>query len=202
MVLLLACVHLPPPVATTKQVEVRALVDEDWLGVRFDMAPGWHIYWLNPGQSGMATSIEGAGDARFPGPQRFISPGDIENYGWSESVVALVENPGTVTTLQVDWLACKDMCLMQDATFQVDGSLVNARLDEHVDQLPRPLGELVPTVEGDTLTLAADDFFPYSETETNLLGMEKTYDGLRLQVSGPLSGLAQAGDVFYEIEVP
>ena len=47
-----------------------------------------------------------------------------------------------------------------------------------------------------------DDFFPYVETETNLLAMDATDGLLRLQVSGPLSGVARADDTFYEIEVP
>ena len=28
------------------------------IGVNFKMSPGWHIYWINPGDSGMATQVE------------------------------------------------------------------------------------------------------------------------------------------------
>lgn len=31
-----------------------------WVGVRLTMAPGWHTYWKNPGDSGMATRIRWA----------------------------------------------------------------------------------------------------------------------------------------------
>ena len=202
MLTLLACVTLPPPAAKTDQVTVRALVDEDWVGVRFDMAPGWHIYWVNPGESGMATSIDGGGPVHYPGPERFQSPGDITNYGWGDHVVLLLEPPERITPLQIEWLACRETCILQDATVQVDPGLVNARLDKHVDALPRPVGELRVTRDGEWLEMAADDFFPYVETETNLLAMDATDGLLRLQVSGPLSGVARADDTFYEIEVP
>ena len=202
MLALLACVTLPPPVARTDQVAVRVLVDEDWMGVRFDMAPGWHIYWVNPGESGMATSIEGAGPVHYPGPERFKSPGDITNYGWDDHVVLLVEPPERITTVQIEWLACREICVLQNATVQVDPGLVNATLSQHVDALPRPVGELEITRDGDGLLLEADDFFPDVETEANLLAMDAKDGLLRLQVSGPLSGVARAKDTFYAIEVP
>lgn len=170
--------------------------------MRFDMAPGWHIYWVNPGQSGMATSIEGAGPPHFPGPERFVSPGDIQNYGWGEEVVVLLEAPERLVTLKVEWLACRTECILQEASFQVDPSLVNARLDREVAALPRPVGALDVLREGDSLLLQALDFFPYSETEANLLAVDRTDEGLRLRVSGPLTGVALAEDgTYYQIEV-
>jgi len=198
----LGCAHLPDPVASTREVEVRALVDEDWIGVRFDMSPGWHIYWTNPGQSGMATHIEGAGTPYFPGPERFTSPGDIVSYGWGDSVVALLEAPEDIVTLDVEWLACRRACKLQQASFQVDPSLHNAKLRKHVAELPRPAGELSFHREGDWVVLEAQDFFPTVETEANLGAVDQADGHLRLKVSGPLSGLALARGTYYEMEIP
>ena len=64
------------------------------LGVRFVMKPDWHIYWHNPGEAGLATSIrfelpEGltAGPILWPAPMRFDQPGNILGYGYSDSVL-------------------------------------------------------------------------------------------------------------------
>ena len=35
--------------------------DKPHLAVEFTIAPKWHIYWENPGQSGLATELEGKG---------------------------------------------------------------------------------------------------------------------------------------------
>jgi thiol:disulfide interchange protein DsbD len=96
------------------------------LGVRFDMKPEWHIYWHNPGESGLATSIrfelpEGmeAGSLLWPAPERFIQPGDILGYGYTDSVVlaSKVYIPTDMTEASIPirakirWLACKDVCI-------------------------------------------------------------------------------------------
>src|SRR5579862_6454168 len=46
-----------------------------WIGLYFDMEPGWHIYWVNPGDSGEAPRVQWdlpkgfrAGDIRWPAP--------------------------------------------------------------------------------------------------------------------------------------
>jgi thiol:disulfide interchange protein DsbD len=96
------------------------------LGVLFEMKPDWHIYWRNPGESGLATSIkfelpEGieAGPLLWPAPERFIQPGDILGFGYTGSVVlaSKVYVPTDVTETSIPirakirWLACKDVCI-------------------------------------------------------------------------------------------
>jgi len=38
-----------------------------WLGLRFELDPGWHIYWTNPGDSGEPNRV------------RLITKGNAEN---------------------------------------------------------------------------------------------------------------------------
>src|SRR5438067_6037154 len=59
------------------------------LGVLLKIKPGWHVYWKNPGDSGLPTRVtwklpEGftADELRFPIPTRFDQPGDIIGYGY------------------------------------------------------------------------------------------------------------------------
>jgi thiol:disulfide interchange protein DsbD len=96
------------------------------LGVLFEMKPDWHIYWRNPGDSGLATSIEfelsdgiEAGPLLWPAPERFIQPGDILGYGYTGSVVLAskvyvpteVETDSIHVRAKIRWLACKDVCI-------------------------------------------------------------------------------------------
>jgi len=59
------------------------------LGVLLKIKPGWHVYWKNPGDSGMATKVNWklpqgfeAGELRFPVPTRFVQPGDVITFGY------------------------------------------------------------------------------------------------------------------------
>ena len=138
------------------------------LGARFDVEPGWHIYWSNPGESGLATEAEftapagfEVGRARFPGPERFESPGDITSYGYQELAMlsAVVEAPRSLVdtdrvqfSVQASWLACRDVCIPGRGRAQIE--LEVARGGEaprpahaelfarHADLLPRPMAEL------------------------------------------------------------
>ena len=102
------------------QVEERAYV-----GVRFDIEPGWHIYWKNPGGAGMATEVlwrlpdgmEAAG-LEWPLPIFFFQSGGIPGYGYEESVVLASEvrwerpKHDAVIGADVSWLACKEVCVL------------------------------------------------------------------------------------------
>jgi len=67
-----------------------------WVDVHFTIKPGWHIYWRNPGDSGLPTAIEwhlppgfSAGSILWPVPERFVQ-GGIGNYGYAGSADLLV----------------------------------------------------------------------------------------------------------------
>ena len=53
------------------------------VGVLLHIKPEWHIYWTNPGESGMATDAKikvdkaNVGEVQFPIPTTFIQPGNI-----------------------------------------------------------------------------------------------------------------------------
>ena len=129
--LLLAAATLP---AGTRHVQASLLAEADAVqpgrplvvGIRLEMEPGWHTYWRNPGDSGLATRMtwrlpEGfsAGPLLWPRPERIASP-PLVSYGYHGDVVLPVEiavppglAPGTEVTLggRVDWLECKESCI-------------------------------------------------------------------------------------------
>lgn len=140
------------------------------LAARFDIAPGWHIYWSNPGESGLATEAAfrapagfRIGPVRFPGPSRFDSPGDITSYGYQELAVlsAVAAAPDRLAgsrvqfSVQASWLACREVCVPGRGEALME--LEVARPAEpsqpahpelfarHAAALPRPLSELGAT---------------------------------------------------------
>ncbi|MCB5188243.1 thioredoxin family protein [Methylobacillus caricis] len=123
--------------AATEQVRARLVAsvdsvhagDEITVGVNQRIIPHWHTYWINPGDSGMATSIDWtlpagaeAGDIQWPIPHRFTT-GPITNYGYSDEVTLLTNirvptslKPGDTFPVKalVNWLVCDDVCIPQE----------------------------------------------------------------------------------------
>jgi DsbC/DsbD-like thiol-disulfide interchange protein len=97
----------------------------DWIGLRFDLEPGWHIYWINPGDSGEPPKIEWhlpagmeAGDLQFPVPQR-IPDHSLMDYGYQGNVVLLSRLTTSNATASkqaeisadVRYLVCREVCV-------------------------------------------------------------------------------------------
>jgi thiol:disulfide interchange protein len=97
-----------------------------WIGLQFDLQPDWHVYWRNPGDSGLPVTLEWklpkgfeAGDIRWPAPAR-IPVDTLINYGYHGSEMLLVKvtppvelQPAASYILRLDanWLVCKDVCI-------------------------------------------------------------------------------------------
>lgn len=103
-----------------------------WLGLRFQMKAGWHIYWVNPGDSGGPPTVQWtlppgvrAGEFEWPAPERFTL-GPIVNYGYSGDVVlplALTIAPDAgrqpiPIKAAVRWIACEEICVPGRATLE------------------------------------------------------------------------------------
>jgi len=96
------------------------------LGLRMKIAPHWHTYWINPGESGEPTKIKltgpkglSFGEIRWPVPTKIVMDGAI-TYGYENEVLLTV--PVTVAkdlpasgdaTIDADvsWLSCKETCV-------------------------------------------------------------------------------------------
>ena len=128
--------------AATEQVRVELLSavdavhpgEEILLGIRQRIIPQWHTYWINPGDSGIATRVvwklppgAKAGDIQWPVPSRFQS-GPIVNFGYENEVTLLVPlripSGATIGSLfpvaaAVDWLVCREDCIPQQAELEL-----------------------------------------------------------------------------------
>src|SRR5262249_59225660 len=75
----------PRLVSSTAHVEAGKPFE---VGVLFHIQRGWHVYWHNPGDAGLPTSVRWtlpdgftAGPLRWPVPERFQQPGGLVGYG-------------------------------------------------------------------------------------------------------------------------
>ena len=104
------------------------------LGLLLRMAHGWHTYWENPGDSGLATKFEpqlppgfSAGPLAWPLPRRIIEPGDIQVYAYKDEVllVRTITTPATIDTAEINllakstWLVCEAICIPGKADLQL-----------------------------------------------------------------------------------
>ncbi|MCX7964828.1 MAG: protein-disulfide reductase DsbD family protein [Candidatus Sumerlaea chitinivorans] len=95
------------------------------LGVRFQIAPEWHIYWKNPGESGFATKIEwdlgeittSSLETVYPAPVVFRGAGGVISYGYAGETLLFVtvrdvtlrpEAKKVKVRARVRWLMCRE----------------------------------------------------------------------------------------------
>jgi DsbC/DsbD-like thiol-disulfide interchange protein len=148
----------------TDLVSVEALLaTETEIAVRYQIKEGWHLYWVNPGDSGLKTDAEfegpdgvGFGPLRYPTPEAFLSPGDITSFGYEHEVVlfSAVELPdpppeNSEVVVHASWLACKSSCIRGKADAKVELAAAEPADDtllvDHRLKLPRPAGDLEAT---------------------------------------------------------
>jgi DsbC/DsbD-like thiol-disulfide interchange protein len=117
---------------------------------RFRLERDWHLYWINPGDSGLApllswTLPEGwsAGEPVFPVPAVKASSVSL-SYIHEELLLVIAlrapasARPGTVATLglHADWLACREACVPGEARLQLQLPVVEqASLRPHGQRL-------------------------------------------------------------------
>jgi thiol:disulfide interchange protein len=109
-----------------------------WVALHLEIKPGWHVYWQNPGDSGLPTTIEwslppgfSAGQMLWPVPEHFVQNG-IGNYGYSGTADLLVpitapnELAAGQTALlkaEASWLACADICIPGSAKLSLSAPI-------------------------------------------------------------------------------
>ena len=132
-----------------RRVELLVLEDRSTaitVGLQIELAPGWYLYWLNPGDAGLAPLVRwqlppgfAAGKPRFPTPQKIVH-GDIVTYGFTGETLILcdIRGPSTVSgtarptiTAILEWMACRESCLTGETTVKVNlSSLSSADLQK------------------------------------------------------------------------
>jgi Thiol:disulfide interchange protein len=133
------------------------------LGLQFDMAPGWKVYWRSPGDAGFPPRIDWAGSANlaeatilWPAPTRFTVLG-FETIGYEDAVLlpidARLARPGEPlhVAASVDYLTCKDICVPYRAQFELSVPTGPATAGPYAADIAR-FAARVPPVQPTTST--------------------------------------------------
>ena len=126
------------------------------------IAPGWHTYWRNSGDSGEPTRIDWtlpagvtAAEIAWPAPRAFpFAP--LMNFGFKDRVLLPVEfavpeaaRPGETIRIEAraTWLVCEQICIPEEGSFSLDlpvaaeslaDASAQARIQTTLATLPRP----------------------------------------------------------------
>lgn len=189
--------------AATEQVQAQLVASVDAvhpgdrivLGVQQRIIPHWHTYWINPGDSGLATSIawtlpEGAtaGDIQWPVPSRF-KVGPVTNQGYEKEVTLLsnIQVPagakvgGTFPVqAKVNWLVCQEVCIPQEVQLSLNLPIVAAG---------------VASGQGSALIQQAQARLPVASPWP--VKVEQAQEQLTLKISGPELASGQVKDVSF-----
>jgi thiol:disulfide interchange protein DsbD len=120
----------PAKVALVAEHERFKAGGTEWVGILFDLDPGWHIYWRNPGDAGDPPRIDWklppgfrAGDIQWPTPAR-IPTGPLVDYGYEGRVLFAVpvqvpadyqtDRPAALAA-DVQYVICREVCIPAEA---------------------------------------------------------------------------------------
>ena len=153
-----------------EHVKVELVSEEDALvphrqllvGIRFDLQEGWHMYWINPGDSGEPPRIEwtlptgfGADSIQWPYPTRLSTPPFLD-YGYEHQVLlpVVIRTPPGLTDgatekiiANIHYLICREVCIPEKKQLVLElpvkghgTASSNAALFEATRrQLPKPI---------------------------------------------------------------
>jgi len=123
-------------VADTSYLDSEGIIK---LGVLYKLAPGWHIYWKNSGDSGLPTKVdfklpEGfeTGELYWPLPSIFTRDGNITDYGYENSVLLWIDarvpdeftnNYEIPITVKTSWVSCEEICIPGNAELKTELNL-------------------------------------------------------------------------------
>lgn len=154
---------------------------DSFLGaLHLKLADKWHVYWRNPGDSGLPPSATWAsspqvtaGEFRFPAPHA-IPLATLMNYGYEHEVVLPFEvkiaadaKPGDILTIggKFEYLICADICIPEDVTLTAAMPVARAEATSQ---------------EGSQVIIGALPSLPVALTGHAVV--ERTADGFRLAV--------------------
>lgn len=131
LILCLSFFYVSPVNAAENPVHLELIADETspnkdqsfWIGLKFNMDENWHLYWKNPGDSGMAPSVSWAlpegvtiEEVVWPYPKR-VEDNSIVSFVYGEDVTllarvtpqrAFTDSAPLTIAVTVNWVACSN----------------------------------------------------------------------------------------------
>lgn len=146
---------------------------EFWLAVEISPKDKWHTYWINPGDAGLATSVdfslpEGFEiiDTIWQIPIKFEFEG-MASYGYDQkhfifykfrSPKELIQRKYRIKAI-VNWLGCKDICIPEKKEVEItlksaDKSIINKDFNKIFKKIPNKYnGALTAKISNKKLTI-------------------------------------------------
>lgn len=145
---------------------------------------GAHLYWINPGETGLGTTAEfhvprgyRVSGVQYPGPVSFRSDRGAVGYGYTGKVALLVRvTPDAPAAegrffVRASWLSCDDLCVEEtgEAELRLGAATQTETLKPFVERLPltehtivvrRVAAREVVLESPDSTTLL--EYFPYA----------------------------------------
>ena len=200
------------------------------LGYKFIFTPGWHTYWINPGDSGGPPIFEfnspsgwDINENVWPGPQKIIYP-PLMTFGYVDEVIFPFElnlkNLNDQTTeITTKFLVCDDICVPEEAILLL--SLKNGvlNIDEKPEELKKWLNR-VPIRAPPEMVLSSNEnnfsleypsldsnsyFFPFDDSVMDYSD-EQNFSNNKLNFevfddfNKSLRGVVNIGQNYYEVE--
>jgi DsbC/DsbD-like thiol-disulfide interchange protein len=124
-------------------------------GIAFQLQPGWHTYWRNPGDSGVPPRFDFAKSDNveavtilWPAPMKFSDGGGGTSLGYQKQVVLplriVVKNADKPVTLRagIAYAVCEKICIPVEANaelaFTSVASTQDGALSAALDSVPKP----------------------------------------------------------------
>ena len=200
------------------------------LGYKFVFTPGWHTYWINPGDSGGPPIFEfnspsgwDINENVWPGPQKIIYP-PLMTFGYVDEVIFpfelnLKNLNDQATEITTKFLVCDDICVPEEATLLL--SLKNGilNIDEKPEELKKWLNR-VPIRAPPEMVLSSNEnnftleyaslnsnsyFFPFDDLVMDYSD-EQNFSNNKLNFevfddfNKSLKGVVNIGQNYYEVE--
>jgi DsbC/DsbD-like thiol-disulfide interchange protein len=192
------CAQADPLPLATDLVKASLLADSSAIeagkpfnvGVLLKIAPKWHVYWINVGDAGIPTTVkfdlpEGftASAIRYPTPKRFVDPGNISLFGYSDEVMlqATITPPAKLPSgaipirAVVKYLVCEDSCIPGDASLEL--SMPTGRASKANETVFNTWAARMPEPADKSKSIASESVkFTQSPTRKNEGQVELTID--------------------------
>ncbi|TNE36194.1 hypothetical protein EP342_00760, partial [bacterium] len=144
-----------------------------YLALEMNITDDWHVYWENPGDSGLPTEVkwetpkgvEKDGDLIWQVPEK-IKWSDMINYGYSHKMYLIQKFKTTRISdaqeikikAKLNWLVCKEKCIPQDKDISIDLKVGETFIKSDQDKLINELLASAPvTFESKNSTFDVDD---------------------------------------------
>lgn len=134
------------------------------IGILIEIEKDWHIYWRNPGDSGMPTAIDfelpdgvSISEIEWPAPKVFEFD-DLVSFGYEKQVLLVAEitipqnfeSNSVSITARIKSLVCKDICIPFNATVSKEIKLTNAfSAEEEIMKLFFQTRKNLPEIKND-----------------------------------------------------